>query len=255
MEGESHHAIVRHQFGGRAQAYLGSPVHARGEDLDELVRLVGARPQAHVLDLGCGGGHVAYRLAELVGNVVAYDLSEAMVATVAAEAARRGLGNIAAGQGPAERVPFADGTFDVVATRHSAHHWHDFAAGLGQARRVLKPDGMAVFMDVVSPGRPLLDTWFQALELLRDPSHVYNRTVAEWQAAVTAAGFRPGPVSRFKVRLDFAAWVERMRPPETHVAAIRSLQARAGTDVAEYFRFEADGSFTIDTMLLAAQPA
>ena len=120
MEGESHHAIVRHQFGGRAQAYLGSPVHARGEDLDELVRLVGARPQAHVLDLGCGGGHVAYRLAELVGNVVAYDLSEAMVATVAAEAARRGLGNIAAGQGPAERVPFADGTFDVVATRHSA---------------------------------------------------------------------------------------------------------------------------------------
>src|SRR5262249_10076563 len=158
---------------------------------------------------------------------VAYDLSADMLAVVVAEAKRRGLHNITPQQGSAETLPFSDLTFDVVVTRYSTHHWHDFDGALREARRGLKPGGLAGFMDAVSPGRPLLDTWLQALELLRDPSHVYNRTAQEWQTAVTEAGFRPGHLARFKVHLDFAAWVSRMKTPETHIAAIRSLQSRA----------------------------
>ncbi|PKU25713.1 class I SAM-dependent methyltransferase [Telmatospirillum siberiense] len=251
----SHQAIVGQQFGQRANAYLTSQVHAEGGDLDELVRLAAGHRPASALDLGCGGGHVAYRLASLVGEMHASDLSEAMVATVSAEAKRRGLDNVIAERAAVERLPYADRTFDMVVTRYSAHHWHDFSAGLSQARRVLKPDGLAVFIDVVSPGNPLLDTWFQTLELLRDPSHVYNRSEAEWREAVETAGFRPDGVSHFKLRLDFASWIGRMRTPDAHVAAIRSLQALAAREVVEHFQFEADGSFTIDSMLLVARPA
>jgi SAM-dependent methyltransferase len=251
---ESHQDIVSRQFGERAEAYLYSAVHAQGEDLDELARMISAYPQAQVLDLGCGGGHAAFRLAPLVDSVVALDLSADMLAVVAAEAKRRGLDNITTQQGPAEDLPFPDRAFDVVVTRYSAHHWHDFDEALRQARRVLKPEGLAVFMDGVSPGQPLLMTWLQSLELLRDPSHVYNRTVQEWQATLTEAGFRPGHLARFKIRLDFAAWVSRMKTPETQIAAIRSLQSRAAKEVADYFRFETDGSFVLDTMLLAAHP-
>jgi ubiquinone/menaquinone biosynthesis C-methylase UbiE len=255
MREKSQQAIVSQQFGARAEAYLSSAVHAEGEDLNELARLIGPRPEACALDLGCGGGHVAYLLAPLVGKVVAYDLSETMVAMVAAEAKRRGLDNIVTKQGAAEGLPCPDRAFDLVVTRYSAHHWQDFDAGLEQARRVLKPDGMAVFMDVISPGQPLLNSWLQTLEILRDPSHVYNRTAAEWRAAATAAGFVPGPLSCFKLRLDFATWVGRMKTPAPHIAAIRSLQAGAGKEVAEHFRFEADGSFTLDSMLMVAHPA
>jgi ubiquinone/menaquinone biosynthesis C-methylase UbiE len=254
MRTESHQDIVSNQFGQRAKAYLQSAVHAQGEDLEELARIIGAYPQAQALDLGCGGGHATYRAAPLVGSVVAYDLSADMLAVVTAEAGRRGLRNITTRQGSAEALPFPDRAFDVVMTRYSTHHWHDFTAGLSEARRVLKPEGLAVFMDAVTPGRPLLDTWLQTLELLRDPSHVYNRSVEEWQAAVTEAGFRPGHLARYRVRLDFAAWVSRMKTPETHIAAIRSLQSRAAREVADYFRFETDGSFMLDTMLLAAHP-
>jgi ubiquinone/menaquinone biosynthesis C-methylase UbiE len=254
MRTESHQEIVSNQFGQRAEAYLQSAVHAQGEDLEELARVIGAYPQAQVLDLGCGGGHAAYRVAPLVDRVVAYDLSADMLAVVAAEAKRRGLHNISAQQGSAEVLPFADQTFDAVVTRYSTHHWHDFAAALGEARRVLKPGGLAVIMDAVSPGRPLLDTWLQTLELLRDPSHVYNRTVQEWRAALAEAGFRPGHLARFQVHLDFAAWVSRMKTPETHIAAIRSLQSRAAKEVADYFGFETEGSFMLDTILLAAHP-
>lgn len=253
MQERSHEAVVSDQFSPQAQSYLTSAVHARGEDLEQLAGIVGLRPQAVALDLGCGGGHASFVLAPLVRQVVAYDLSEAMVAMVRTEAARRGLANLEARQGSAERLPDPAGAFDLVVSRYSAHHWHDTAAGLAEARRVLKPGGLAVFMDVVAPVPALLDTWLQSLELLRDPSHVRNYSIPEWRAMLAAAGFRPGEVSRFRLRLEFASWVKRMNTPEVHAQAIRSLQDRAGAEIARYFEMEADGSFTIDTMLLRAE--
>ena len=119
--------------------------------------------------------------------------------------------------------------------------------------RAMKPDGVAVFMDVVSPGVPLLDTWLQSLELLRDPSHVRNAALAEWQATLSAVGFEVGDVHSYKLRLAFDPWIERMRTPEVHVAAIRSLQQRASSEVREHFRIEDDGSFTVDTALIVAR--
>ncbi len=255
MGTDTHEAIVSGQFGPQARSYLTSAVHAAGADLDQMAELVGRRPGAVALDMGCGGGHAAFRLAPLVDGVVAYDLSADMLAVVAEEAGRRGLGNLTTAQGVAEHLPFPAAAFDVVVSRYSTHHWHDLAAGLAEARRVLKPGGLAVFMDVVAPASPLLDTWLQALELLRDPSHVRDYAVAEWQAMLAVAGFRPGAVSPFRLRLDFATWIGRMSTPEAHVEAIRSLQRRGGAEVSGHFAIEADGSFTIDTMLVAADAA
>ena len=108
MNPETHQAIVSSQFSPQARSYLTSAVHAGGEDLDLMARLVGKRPGAFALDMGCGGGHATFRLAPLVEKVVAYDLSEAMLAVVAEEAEHRGLSNVVAKQGAAETsdLPF-----------------------------------------------------------------------------------------------------------------------------------------------------
>ena len=137
-----------------------------------------ARPGARLLDLGSGGGHLSYYAAPHAASVTAYDLSDEMLAAVAQVAAERGLGNIATRQGAVEALPFAAQSFDIVATRLSAHHWHDVPAALREARRVLAPGGLLVVIDIVSPGPPLLDTHFQAIELLRDPSHVRDYSAA-----------------------------------------------------------------------------
>lgn len=252
MTTENHNAIVSAQFSPQAQAYLASAVHAAGEDLEQMAKLIGKRSDAIALDLGCGGGHVAFRLAPLVSKVLAYDLSETMLDAVADEARRRSLDNLLTQQGVAEALPCLSASFDVAVTRYSAHHWRDLPAGLAQMRRVLKPHGLAIFMDVISPGEPLLDTWLQALELLRDPSHVRNRSLAEWESLLTIAGFFVSSTMRFRLRLEFSSWVERMQTPAVHLAAIRSLQRHAGTDVADHFAIEDDGSFTVDTVLIAA---
>lgn len=254
MTAERHDNLVASQFSPQAAAYVTSAVHAEGDDLRELADLVGERHDARVLDLGCGGGHVSFRLAPLVREVVAYDLSPAMLEVVRMEATRRGLPNIATREGPVEDLPFESGSFDFVVSRYSAHHWSDFRAGLREARRVVKAEGRAGFADVVTPGSPLLDTHLQAIELLRDPSHLRNYSEAEWRQALTEAGFTPGQPTRRRLRLDFKAWVERMRTPTLHVEAIRSLQARMPAEVVRHFAVEADGSFTLDTVTLAANP-
>jgi ubiquinone/menaquinone biosynthesis C-methylase UbiE len=254
MAGKTQQTLVTDQFGPQAKAYVTSAVHAGGADLDQVEALVGRQGKARVLDLGCGGGHVSYRVAPHVHEVVAYDLSTEMLAAVRATATERGLANIATQAGAAEAIPFPAASFDLVLSRYTAHHWHDFVQGLREARRVLKPDGRAVFMDAVTPGAPLLDTFLQSIELLRDPSHVRNYTREEWEQALRAAGFRPGEVTLRRLPLEFAVWVKRMRTPEIHVQAIRSLQARMSSEVTVHFDIQPDGSFTLDTMTIEAEP-
>jgi SAM-dependent methyltransferase len=265
MDTPSHNAVVHAQYDSRAQAYLHSAVHAQGQDLDALADQVAAhlaqqvargdvRPSGtRALDVGCGGGHVSFRLAPLVGEMVACDLTSPMLATVAMTARDRGLVNVRTRQASAEALPFEDASFDVVATRYSAHHWHAFEAGVAEMARVLRPGGLACFIDVVSPSQPLLATWLQSLELLRDPSHVRNASVPQWLATVSDAGLNVERVQRHRLRLDFASWIERMQTPDTHVAAIRSLQARAAEGVSAHFAIEPDGSFTVDIAIVTAR--
>ncbi len=251
---QSHQALVIDQFGAQAAAYVASAVHAAGEDLQDLAALAAARRPARVLDMGCGGGHVSYAVAPSAGEVVAYDLSSTMLAAVTGEAARRGLTTIMTQHGAVESLPFENASFDLVCSRYSAHHWHDLAAALREARRVLREGGLAVFIDVVSPGSALLDTYLQAVELLRDPSHVRDYSAAEWRKAVAVAGFRPGKMIERRLHLDFETWITRIRTPLVQAEAIRAVQRQMAVEVAKHFAIETDGSFTLDTMTLEASP-
>jgi SAM-dependent methyltransferase len=256
MSDKTHETLVDTQFGARANAYLTSAVHAQGEDLKALAALVAGQSQARVLDLGCGGGHVAFNVAPLVREVVAYDLSSEMLSVVASTATERGLRNLTTRQGVAETLPFADASFDYVLSRFSAHHWRDVEAGMREAARVVKPGGTVAVVDAISPGTPVLDTFLQTLEMLRDPSHVRDYSRAEWVATLTRAGLVVGEGRQHRLRLDFASWLERMRTPKVHADAIRALYAQMPADVRGHFAIEADNSFTIDVMMLvAAKPA
>ncbi|HEV8016668.1 MAG TPA: class I SAM-dependent methyltransferase [Stellaceae bacterium] len=256
MTDKTHEALVETQFGARADAYLTSAVHSQGPDLDALAALVAGQAQARALDLGSGGGHVSFAVAPHVREIVAYDLSAEMLAVVARAARERGFANLVTQQGVAEALPFDDASFDFVFSRYSAHHWRDFERGVAEAARVLKPGGTAGFVDTVAPPSALLDTFLQAVELLRDPSHVRDHSCAQWLAAIGRAGLVAGAASEHRLRLDIVSWLERMRTPPLQADAIRALQAAMSDSVRHYFAIEADGSFTIDVLtLVAAKPA
>ncbi|MEW9584175.1 class I SAM-dependent methyltransferase [Paraburkholderia sp. DGU8] len=247
-----HHDQVADAFGSTAAAYLTSPTHATGADLRMLAESVAATPDATVLDLGCGAGHGSFAVAPHAKEVLAYDIAAPMLATVDGAARERGLANIRTQQGAAETLPFADHSFDWVISRMSAHHWHDVPLALAQVRRVLKPGGNVLFVDIAGSDHPLLDTHIQAVELLRDGSHIRDYRADEWVALFAAAGFKASIRERWRIDIEFSSWIARMRTPEPRVVAIRSLWDEAPDEVRQYFYVQEDGSFKLDALMIDA---
>ncbi|RZT43014.1 class I SAM-dependent methyltransferase [Cupriavidus agavae] len=249
--------LVAAQFGATASAYLTSAVHAQGADLEQLRQaLAHLKPVSHsrVLDLGCGAGHASFAAATMANEVVAYDLSAEMLGVVAAAASDRGLTNIRTRQGAAEALPFDDASFCAVVSRMSAHHWRDVPAALREIRRVLKPGGKVVLIDIVGAEDPLCDTWLQSVELLRDPSHIRDYTPSGWAQLFREAGFGAEVSPVWRIRIEFASWVARMRTPEVAQAAIQHLWSKAPAEVRERYLVQPDGSFALEAALITALP-
>jgi SAM-dependent methyltransferase len=234
-------------YAPRAENYVTSAVHSAGADLDQVEAALKGRRDARVLDLGCGGGHVSYRAAPHVAEVVACDVTESMLSVVARTAEERGLKNIRTRNAPAERLPFEDGFFDIVLCRFTTHHWQNMEAGLREARRVLKSGAPAWFIDVIAPADPVLDTHLQTIELLRDVSHVRNYSVAEWVAGFQRSGFRLDGLTTRRLRMEFPVWIARTKASALHAEAIQSLQAGASPVVKQHFDIAEDGSFDLES--------
>jgi SAM-dependent methyltransferase len=249
---KAHERVVEAQFGPRANAYVESAVHSQGADLEAIGTLAEKLRPELALDMGAGGGHVAYALARHAKRVVATDLSSEMLAAVARTAREKGLTNIETAEAPAEHLPFEDETFGLVASRFSTHHWQDFDAGLRQARRTLKRGGRAVFVDVYAPGQALFDTHLQAIELLRDHSHVRDYSCSEWLGALARARFTIDACRTWRLRMDFPVWIARMQTPGDNVKAIRALQNAASAETKAHFAIEPDGSFMLDMLMIEA---
>jgi len=222
---------VQRQFGAAAANYAVSGVHAGGPNLDEIVTRAALRGHERVLDVGCGAGHTALALAQGAAEVIALDLTEEMLATAAGLARDRGLTNVWFKRGRAEALPFADGSFDVVTSRLCAHHYADAAAATREAARVLRAGGQYLLVDSVAPEEPVQDTYLNAIEVLRDPSHVRNYTLSEWRAMFEGAGLAVEIGGQWTLRLRFGDWVARIGTPAPLVAGLRALMDAAPSEV------------------------
>ena len=112
--------------------------------VQQVIRRAALSPGQHVLDLGTGTGSVALQAAPLVaptGEVLAVDLSPAMLAAAQQRAGALGVGNVRFREGRAEAIPAADGAVHVVLASLSLMYAIDRAAAAREIARVLRPDG------------------------------------------------------------------------------------------------------------------
>jgi SAM-dependent methyltransferase len=192
----------------RAALYRTSPVHVSGPDLDLMVEW--AAGGGNALDVATGGGHVARRLREAGLEVVTCDPAPGMTPDVVCHA---------------EKLPFPDGSFDVVACRRAAHHFTDVSAAVSEMARVTR--GLVLLQDAVR-----VDDRVEEAERLRDPSHILHLTEEEWRALFSEHGLDVEVVERFEERLDFDAWLARTGCEGETADRVRGLLAKRtdGTD-------------------------
>ncbi len=103
-------AHARAQFGAAASKYATSELHARGDSLSALVEMAGSLPGWTALDVATGAGHTAFALSPCVAQVLAVDLTEAMVAETVGSASAQRLNDIHAAVADAECLPCRLGT-------------------------------------------------------------------------------------------------------------------------------------------------
>jgi arsenite methyltransferase len=125
-------------------------------------------PGERVLDLGSGAGTDSLVAAQMVGErgrVTGIDMTSAMLAKARAAAAEMGLSNVEFVEAEAERLPFADESFDVVISNGVIDLIPDKDAVFAELHRVLVPGGRLQIADVTiqnpvsEEGRRNIDLW------------------------------------------------------------------------------------------------
>jgi ubiquinone/menaquinone biosynthesis C-methylase UbiE len=243
---------VRTEFTRQAGAMsLATAFHAESV-LTRLSKAVAAVPAGRVLDLACGPGIVAEAVAPLASELVGVDATPEMIRLAEDRVAKAGMTNARFQVGLAESLPFGDAEFDVVLTRLSFHHFPDVPAVLSEVRRVLRPQGCFILADVLSSDKPAEAALHNALERLRDPTHVRMLTRAAFRQALFSAGFGIVSEEVWDQERSFPEWAQivadslRTEPLQEVMLAL----ARAGQHAGVRLREEAGELRFIHTWLL-----
>jgi len=163
-----------------------------------------------VLDVAIGTGLVARQAATITGPqglVIGLDLSEGML-----REARRSL-DIPLIQGTAESLPLADASVDFVTMGYALRHVSDLTMTFKEFRRVLRPEGTVLLLEIARPTRPMM----------RHAVHAYLGGLVPLISRVSGGGSDGMRLMRY-----YWETIDRCVPPET----IERSMADAGfTDV------------------------
>jgi len=148
---------VRQLFATIADRYdLITRVLSYGQDArwkDRLARLVAVAPGERALDLACGTGDIAARLAASGAVVCGLDITPRMLQLARA---KPGAARCRWTTGDMTALPFADASFDVVTTGYGLRNVPDLERAIAEIARVLRPGGRFASLDFNRPDAPLV---------------------------------------------------------------------------------------------------
>jgi ubiquinone/menaquinone biosynthesis C-methylase UbiE len=168
----------------KAERFAALQAERAGALARRLDDLLDRRGDERALDVGAGTGALAFALATRVATVVALDADAAMVERARAEAPA----NVEAVVGDGERLPFADGAFDLAGTLRTLHHTPEPDRLLAELRRVVRPGGAFLVADQLAPEDAGEARALNRFERARDGSTTRVLPESELRALFAAAG-------------------------------------------------------------------
>ena len=241
-----HENRVRDEFTRQAETFSASAAITDAALTQRFVDALGEAARGSVLDVACGPGILSAAIAKSAREVVAFDLTPEMLKKAAQRCKEAGLANVSFREGNAAELPFADAAFDAVVTRLSVHHFDQPGRVMAEIFRVLRPGGRFVVADVISSEQPAESELQNAIEILRDPSHVRMLPGSELSSLVRSAGLAIESQATWDKAREFGEWMgivndaARVPPLRAVVRALARAGASAGMGLAldgEQIRF------------------
>jgi SAM-dependent methyltransferase len=230
-------ARVLDQFSQQAEAYA-ALVNNLGVPFSEpLLQIAQPGARDKVLDVGCGSGKLAVSLAPWVAHVTGVDLTPAMLEQARALQAQSGVSNIEWRQADSTALPVADGAFDLVVSRAMFHHAANPLGTLAEMRRACVIGGR-IAVDDLAP-TPEKAPAFDAIELLRDPSHAHALPIEEMRALGHELGLEEIAVRSRLSELPIEVVLAASFPPPGMLERVRDLYARDAARGADTFGMNA----------------
>ena len=221
--GSDHNDLIRRAFTAQAAAYAANPAIADPERIARLVGAVNPDPDTRVLEVATGPGYVALGFAARCREVVGVDLTDAPLAIAESNRRRAHLTNVTFERGDAQRLGYADASFDIVVCRLAFHHFADPAAVLGEMVRVCRHEGKVSVEDIVASELPGRAAYQNRFENLRDPSHTRAFPLSELLGLFTAAGLEVEDIYTGRLVQVVERWLANAHTPPDVAAQVRVL--------------------------------
>jgi len=223
MTEPSHIDRIRAQFTKQWEVYARLKQTNDPKPLAGLVRISGVSPGQRVLDVACGPGFLTRAFARSGARATGIDATEAFLEFARAEARDEGLSTVEFRAGDAERLPFDDESFDVVACRAAFHHFPRPARVLGEMARVCRRGGRVLVADMIGHDDAERATLHDRIERLCDPTHVRAIPAAELERLFAEAGLRIVAAPRSTMDYDAHEWIAHGGPDADTTREILTL--------------------------------
>jgi ubiquinone/menaquinone biosynthesis C-methylase UbiE len=252
----THDARIVDEFSRQAQAMSQATIFNDETVLARIYDAARLTPAARVLDVACGPGIVVERLARGCAEIVGCDITPQMLQKARERCASKAIHNAKLVPGRVESLPFENASFDVVVSRSAVHHFTDPALAFREIARVVNTGGRVITVDVTSSEVPGESALHNALEILRDPSHVRMLPKSELHRAIEQAGLAIDEVVEWTNHREFDEWMKIVTAPEriAPLKVVMTALARAGLSAGiglrlegEKLRFEHHPALTVAT--------
>jgi SAM-dependent methyltransferase len=227
---DSHRDLILDQFTRQAVPFATAAPIRNQQALDRIVRMADAGPGDRVLDVACGPGLLVCAFARVVEHATGIDLTPAMLERAGEEQRAQGLRNVSWRQGDVLHLPYPDSHFTIVSSRFAFHHLLRPHAALAEMIRVCEPGGRIVVADS-APAASKADA-FNAMERLRDPSHVRAFTLDQLRAMFIELGLPEPRTETYRLDGDLDGLLQRSFPNPGDEDRIRDIFARSLDDDA-----------------------
>lgn len=228
-------AAIRQEYKQQAATWGKAKINPH---LQWVVDQLDLDPAHKVLDVAAGTGLFSRTVAPRVAHVTASDITPEMLEQGRLAAEADGITNVTFQQAPAEDLPFANASFDIVISRYAVHHFLKPVVVLKEMARVCKPDGTVVIVDMVSDENAELSARQNHFETIADTTHTRTLSPSELVRECTAAGLTMKKYLSREVPMDFDQWQAYLQKDAEPKRIIRAALEKdlAGTPTPTGFR-------------------